>query len=343
MPNGVSFDGKHSYTDYGLWIKKGGINKSSPPAKISYVDVPGADGGLDLTEVNTGEVKYGNRTLIFPFTAMVDSNYQEDFRKNIMNTLHGKRIQKIILDDDPNWYWSGRASVVFSNIFPWKLDCTISVDANPYAMKTTETVVDLTTGTISTNLVEITENTSGQSWNSNFMLGTKDFPNGVPTDCEPALEVGWTNPIINDAPFAGNPTIHVYDSDGNSFSFQISKENVLTSVGQRILYSDLTNAGVQLNKVYRVLAQNIGGCTLSVAKQSVKKTVANERKSVLPEFNLSADSAVDIIINGVQYSIGIGTNTYENIVLKGGNNEIYIPALPNTVTAFSMSFREGKL
>ena len=58
---GVSFDDMHSYTDWGLRLKE--VKIGIPEAKTVYVDVPGSDGSLDLTEAQNGGVKYGMRTL----------------------------------------------------------------------------------------------------------------------------------------------------------------------------------------------------------------------------------------------------------------------------------------
>ena len=230
---GVTFDGKHSYTDYGLWLMSR-PELGSPEAKVSIVDIPGADGNIDLTEANTGEVKYNNRTLVFNFGAMVDTADQESFRATIMNALHGKRISQIILDEDTNWYWTGRASVEFSDVQSWRLRCTVTVDATPYAMKTTETVVNFLDGqgTLQPYTVDIAENTSGQNWNSNFMLGTKDFPSGLPTASLQSLDIIWgSNPTMN---AVGDAKIQVVDADGGIYNMTVSRANVLTSIDQDI-------------------------------------------------------------------------------------------------------------
>lgn len=341
-PSGVSFDGLHSYTDFGLWLMRR-PSLGSPDAKISIVDIHGADGNIDLTEANTGEVKYGNRTLTFEFGAMVDLADQEAFRAKVMNGLHGKRISHIILDEDPDWYWTGRASVEFSDVQSWRLRCTVTVDAAPYALKTTETVVNFLggQGSLQQYTVDIAENTSAQNWNSNFMLGTKDFPSGLPTSSLQSLDIIWgLNPTMN---AVGDAKIQVVDADGGIYNMTVSRANVLTSIDQDIAYSVLQSNGITIDRVYRVLVQNVGGCRLCVTKQSVKRSVANSRKTVFPEFNLVGDSAVSISINGVDKTIPLGTGIYDDISLRLGTNEIYVPSLPVDVTTFTMKFREGKL
>lgn len=85
---------------------------SSPPVKEEYVDVPGADGSLDYTDALTGKARYGRRTGSWNF--VVDDYYKENwplFYSEVMTKIHGKHFEKIILDDDPDFYYKGRLSV----------------------------------------------------------------------------------------------------------------------------------------------------------------------------------------------------------------------------------------
>lgn len=85
---------------------------SSPPVKEEYVDVPGADGALDYTDALTGKARYGRRTGSWTF--VVDDFYKEnwpEFYSEVMTKIHGKHFEKIILDDDSDYYYKGRLSV----------------------------------------------------------------------------------------------------------------------------------------------------------------------------------------------------------------------------------------
>ena len=85
---------------------------SAPQVKTEYVDVPGADGSLDYTEVLTGKPRYANRTGQWDF--IVDNGYRNwcDLYSDILMKLHGKYFDRIILEDDPLYKWKGRLSVV---------------------------------------------------------------------------------------------------------------------------------------------------------------------------------------------------------------------------------------
>ena len=107
--NGVLFGNKHSYNDWGLFLKE--RPKVSPPkVKTNYVDVPGATGALDLTEVTGDDVKYENREITCTFTVKEGRNKWHDIYSNIQDYLHGQKM-KIILDEDPTYYYEGRCSV----------------------------------------------------------------------------------------------------------------------------------------------------------------------------------------------------------------------------------------
>ena len=84
---------------------------SPPQVKTEYIDVPGSDGALDYTEALTGKPRYANRTGQWDF--IIDNGFIEwtKLYSDVLHRLHGKRFDKIILDDDPNYYWTGRLSV----------------------------------------------------------------------------------------------------------------------------------------------------------------------------------------------------------------------------------------
>lgn len=107
---------------------------SAPQVKTEYIDVPGADGSLDYTEVLTGKPRYANRTGQWDF--ILDNGYAEWHAAytDILMKLHGKYFERIILEDDPEYYWSGRLTVVggFGN----KDYNSVSIQYNLYPYKT---------------------------------------------------------------------------------------------------------------------------------------------------------------------------------------------------------------
>lgn len=142
--NGIKFDTKHSYDDLDLILSSKTIG--SPSVKITTVDIPGADGVLDFTEF-FGEPKYNNRTLTFEFRSIKTFSAQLAQDSSVKNALHGKKM-KIILDDDPSYYFYGRVSVgdwESENNIVGKV--TITCDCEPYKRKQTVTTATFTATT----------------------------------------------------------------------------------------------------------------------------------------------------------------------------------------------------
>lgn len=131
----ITFGEHRSYNDLFLICKNKTIG--SPEVKKHIVDVEGGDGVLDYTEY-FGETKYGNRQLEFEFATHVQP-YAE-YYSQVQNLLHGKRM-RIVLDDDPEYYYVGRLEVSeFSrekNIGAIMISC----DCEPYKYKKNQTVV----------------------------------------------------------------------------------------------------------------------------------------------------------------------------------------------------------
>lgn len=104
--NGISFDDVHSFEDLHLVLSKVSI----PPAtvKTNFVDIPGGNGSVDLTEA-LGEVKFYDRECSFTFTVFPYDDFEQK-KTEVSNLLNGQR-KKICLDKDPGYYWDGRCSI----------------------------------------------------------------------------------------------------------------------------------------------------------------------------------------------------------------------------------------
>ena len=99
----------HSFADFGLAI---GNNDyiGEPEYESYYVDVPGRDGFLDLSETVSGRVIYKKRKISIEFGGMGTCNGWDATISNMRNLFHGKTVQ-LIFDNDTDWYWTGRAEI----------------------------------------------------------------------------------------------------------------------------------------------------------------------------------------------------------------------------------------
>lgn len=137
--NGVKFDDKHSITDWDLLMISKDIEEAEP--RINMIEIEGRDGSIDLTEA-LGNIKYNDRTLTFDFEIINPTDFWQT-KKNISNYLNGFK-RKIIIDQDPNYYYLGRCQVTNSEIEKNVGKFTIQCICEPYKMKNSETIVSET-------------------------------------------------------------------------------------------------------------------------------------------------------------------------------------------------------
>lgn len=127
----VTFGTKNSYDDFGLILTDKDIGFPEP--KLEEVDVIGADGVIDLSEVLNDDIKYKTRKLQFTFTFLKGNKYWASTVADVANYLHGKKL-RIQMDFDPAYYYTGRCKI--NSFKTSKRLCTITIDAEcePYRL-----------------------------------------------------------------------------------------------------------------------------------------------------------------------------------------------------------------
>ena len=78
-----------------------------PTPAYSFVDIPGADGSMDLTDYLIGRPTYSDRQGTFEFYVANDFGNWASRRAEIASFLNGKRM-KVYLEDEPQYYYEGR-------------------------------------------------------------------------------------------------------------------------------------------------------------------------------------------------------------------------------------------
>ena len=106
---GVTFNGYHSYDDWGLKLKE--IQIEVPEAKTEYIELQGVDGDIDLTEIRNDGVKYGMRSLVFVFNAP-HSSYEKwaAILSEVAYVVEGKSLE-IVIDEDSSYTYTGRGHI----------------------------------------------------------------------------------------------------------------------------------------------------------------------------------------------------------------------------------------
>ena len=143
---GILFGDIHSFRGLNLILSRIEIPPAKP--KTTYVEIPGGDGSVDLSEAN-GEVKFYDRDCKFTFTMNPAGDLSEAAweakKTQVSNALSGKEF-KITLDKNKAFYYKGRCSVDEYLSNKRLRQIVVAAKVRPYKYKQNVTVVgvDLT-------------------------------------------------------------------------------------------------------------------------------------------------------------------------------------------------------
>lgn len=131
MYHSITFGDKNTFDDWHL-IPTSRPVIAPPPFRSHTEDIPGGFGSLDLSEALTGYPLYDNRTGSLEFAVINDawSDWSLAYQ-TILNHLHGRRM-KMILEDDPSYYYIGRFTVDNWDSGENYSTITIKYDLYPY-------------------------------------------------------------------------------------------------------------------------------------------------------------------------------------------------------------------
>lgn len=312
---GIYFDSIHSYENLNLVLS--GI--SIPPAavKTTFVDIPGADGSIDLTEA-LGEVRYKDRECAFTFTVFPYEDFEEK-KKQISNLLNGKRC-KIKLDKDPGYYWIGRCSVKDYASNKNLHQITVGAKVLPYKWKANKTVI--TAHFCSKNLFDGTMRTVAFTTGGRIITGNSGY-------------IGFWLPIQPGETY----TVSRGAVASNRFSVAFTTEEPVTNL---LTYNRIDNAEGLSITVTAPLDCKYLVCYLSNQGDSVTDThyqvevgdtateyeaytpstdpvnvtLTNGRKSVVPTIICTGE--VTITLDGSEYELNEGTHKVLDIQLLEG-------------------------
>lgn len=137
VPHGLTFistdsSSRHTWKDWRI-VPTSRPLFLPPSVKTVTMDIPGADGILDMTQSLTGEVHYNNRNGSMEFQVENKSQWF-DVYSDIMDYLHGQQM-KVILDDEQVYYYAGRFSVNTWKSNQAKSTIVIDYNVEPYKLE----------------------------------------------------------------------------------------------------------------------------------------------------------------------------------------------------------------
>lgn len=122
--------------DYGIYTIT--IKDTPPEPKTAYVELPGRDDVLDMSEW-AGTIRYGSRKIEIALRTM-NGDYN-----GIIQDLYGLQ-SRIYTDDDTDYYFEGRcdkAKIDYKKYGVWDINLTFTVAA--YKLRQQLTIVSVTT------------------------------------------------------------------------------------------------------------------------------------------------------------------------------------------------------
>lgn len=139
MARGTDFGGIHSSRDLNLIQQS--VDEQPAEPKLNLVEIPGADGTKDLSELPAGRVLYNDRTVTWTFALYPGDNWATKHRQ-VSNLLNGRRCH-ITLDTNPGYYYIGRLTVKKYNLDMTLRQITVEATCSPYMRKQNITTVEV--------------------------------------------------------------------------------------------------------------------------------------------------------------------------------------------------------
>ena len=113
MYHSITIGEKNTFDDWHL-VSTSRPLVNPPKVKSNYIEIPGRDGVIDLTDALIGRATYSNRTGSWEFIVLNEYGPGQDWTilyTEIMEYLHGQNYKVILADDDPGFYYYGRLDV----------------------------------------------------------------------------------------------------------------------------------------------------------------------------------------------------------------------------------------
>lgn len=336
MLYGVTFGDYNTLTDWGLYTVRQAM-LSAPEPKTHTVDIPGGDSSVDLTESLIGYAAYYDRELSFLFKGIAPREDWDTIYSAVLNAIHGETMQ-IILDEDPNYYYTGRVQVgALTPINNRAFTIDVMATVNPFKWEVDEASYSQTfsSSDISASTrVKVTSgrNVSGQSWNVDYRYGTAEIP---------TFDWSVYQSIYIEFTPASSQTMHFIQFVDGSGSVYNESYNT-SDFSYLITISKLKSEGIDPSTLYRILISGSSAATVYVdTYNAVVMTVEGAKRTTAPViYVLSAISSVSL--NGASYGLTAGNNQIADLQLQeGGNDLIFYGTF--TSTTIEVSFRRGWL
>ena len=135
--NGVTFivektnEAFHTYDDWELYVTNTDCI-GEPKQYTKYIEIPGRNGMIDLSEATSGRQTYISRPIKIELGGVRYKTRWDSVISDFRNHINGK-ICRIIFDNDKSFYWRGRVSIKdFSSRLNYGVFTVDIPEAEPY-------------------------------------------------------------------------------------------------------------------------------------------------------------------------------------------------------------------
>ncbi len=201
----IRFGTKWARADYGLIVAPYAIPMPEP--QTNFVEIPGRDGALDLTEA-FGTVRYADR--IIPLTLYARAPF-DTLISAFASDVHARRMN-MIFDRDPTFYYDARMTIEDVERHWGYCELSLECRVKPYKLEQFETAITvLPTGIATVTLTNtrmpvvpsitvsaemtLTFTIAGVGYTINLAAGSHIVPSLVLTDGETKIDITGTGSI----------------------------------------------------------------------------------------------------------------------------------------------------
>ena len=142
--DGITINGRHSFRDFGLYIREKKIGL--PDKRIIQDSVPYMNGSYDFTAMS-GAATWGNREISYAFDILADSEQAMNRQRDgILNWLMNAHDTDIFDDAMPGWHFHGSYSDGEISDEEELSELTVKFTCHPFRIAELETAIRLGAG-----------------------------------------------------------------------------------------------------------------------------------------------------------------------------------------------------
>ncbi|MDD6611672.1 MAG: hypothetical protein PUE91_05655, partial [Clostridiales bacterium] len=281
------------------------------------------------------------------FTCVDRPDQWAEIYSEISNYLHGREMQ-IVLDDDPDYYYTGivRVDPFESDKTVCKITVTYTLDPFKYEKEETKISVPFNPMNVTFGGVDLSVlgRETGNVWNTDYRFGSSAIP-GLDLSAYASITISWEGQKTY---YQHNLSRLIQIIDGNENFYEIEED--ATALHNTIKVSDIAAAGVDVTNIYRVLIQYVKTATVGANAEACIAVHADGSKFPAVPIIESFYDDVTLSVNGKTFELQKGIYSSDDIIItESGADFLFLspsfedPEMPIGTTIATITYRKGWL